>query len=404
MRESDIIIAGAGLSGLAAAAFIADAAPRMTISVIDLQGSPPAPDDAYCGQRVSALTPTSVARFESLGVWDHVSTAHAKPFSSMRVWDAATACGEGVSFNAAQLDKKTLGVIVDNIALRHHLYGHIAENDNVTFVAGAIQSVTADARSIRVMLDDGAMHDASLLIGADGRGSSVRKHCGLAIKAWSHDQVAVVTQLMPDISHEDCALQRFMPTGPLALLPLSGGRVSLVWSTTPVDANALLAMDDEAFSVAVTEASDEVLGTLRCLMPRVSFPLSSQYAKDPVSERAVLIGDAAHAIHPLAGQGINLGFSDAAALAKIIGDLGDGDPGDAPWLRRYRRRRTADNLGTLYGLDLLNRLFAREQGLLADTRRRGMRLFDSSLLAKRLAGGHAMGDALGIMASREGVS
>ena len=385
--NADVIVAGSGLAGLAAAALITDKAPHLSIVVIDPQGVPPAPDPQHFGQRVSALTSASIARFEALSVWSTLSAAHKQSFASMRVWDAGTACGEGVSFSAAQLGKDTLGFIVDNVALRRCLYEHLADHEGLSFVTASIDAVTTNDREVTVSLSDGTSRAASLLVGADGRGSSVRKLLGMPVKAWSHDQVAVVTQLMPDISHEDCALQRFLPTGPLALLPLANGLVSLVYSTSPSEAKRLMTMEDAAFADAVTIASDEILGRLRPVMPRVCFPLMSQYAKDPVSERVVLLGDAAHAIHPLAGQGINLGFSDAAALAHIIGEVGNGDPGDAPWLRRYRRRRSADNLGTLYGLDLLNRLFARSEGVIADVRRRGMRMFDRLRpMARR--GGH----------------
>jgi 2-octaprenylphenol hydroxylase len=188
-------------------------------------------------------------------------------------------------------------------------------------------------------------------------------------------------------------LQRFLPEGPLALLPLPDGRVSLVWSTSPDHAAELVAMEAEAFADAVTLASDGVLGALAATTPRVSFPLASHYVADPVTARTVLVGDAAHAVHPLAGQGANLGFDDAGCLAGIAADAvaAGADIGDPPLLRRYRRARKADNAGMVFGLDFVNRLFARDAGAFAELRRAGMRWFDTSALAKRLAAGHAMG-------------
>ncbi|MEO1320434.1 MAG: FAD-dependent monooxygenase, partial [Pseudomonadota bacterium] len=234
---------------------------------------------------------------------------------------------------------------------------------------------------------------ARLLIGAAGRESSVRALSGIASRRWSHDQLAVVAHLSSEHDHDDCALQRFLPDGPLALLPLADRRVSLVWSTTPDHARALVAMDAAAFDAAVTDASDGVLGALAATTPRVSFPLVSHYVDDPVAPRTLLVGDAAHAVHPLAGQGANLGFDDADCLATFVAQaVADGaDFGDPPVLRRYRRARKAENAGMVYGLDFINRLFARDRGRFADLRRAGMRWFDTSALAKQLAAGHAMG-------------
>ncbi|MEL7298083.1 MAG: FAD-dependent monooxygenase, partial [Pseudomonadota bacterium] len=296
------------------------------------------------------------------------------------------------------------GTITDNLMLRWQLYQSLSARRAVTFIDAAMTDCDANRERVIVQTDGAGAMAAKVLVGADGRNSVVRRHAGISIKTLDHQQLAIVTQLDTELAHYDTAFQRFLPEGPLALLPLSDGRVSLVWTTTPQRAETLLAMDDGAFGAAVTDASDRVLGNLSPSLKRVSFPLVSQFAPDPVATRTVLLGDAAHAIHPLAGQGINLGFSDAAVLADIAKDAHGADLGDAPWLRRYRRRRTADNVSTLYGLDLLNRLFAREQGAIADLRRRGMQWFDRAGPLKRLASGHAMGNPLGLLVARDGVS
>lgn len=403
-READIIIVGAGLTGLTAALTLKRDCPALSLVVIDRATQPPPADDDF-GLRVSALTPASVRLFESLGVWHDMADSHHRAFTSMRVWDAATACGEGIHFSAEGLAVDALGVITDNAMLRRCLYASLAELEGVSLIDASVDAVISAPDSLVVSTSTGERWKARLLIGADGRDSIVRRLTGMPVKGWSHQQRAVVANLDCELANQSCALQRFMPDGPLALLPLTGGSVSLVWTTTPAHADALLTLDDTAFNAAVTEASDHVLGALSLRSKRAAFPLISQFATDPVAARSVVIGDAAHAIHPLAGQGANLGFADAATIAEIIAEAfaAGADPGDAPWLRRYRRRRQGDNLLTLYGLDFLNRLFAREHGVLADLRRRGMRWFSANPLAKRLAGGHAMGSSLGILPPRGGI-
>ncbi|MEM7765764.1 MAG: FAD-dependent monooxygenase [Pseudomonadota bacterium] len=400
----DVIVTGSGLAGLAAAALLSAADESLTIAVIDPTVLPLEPDPVRAGQRVSALTPASVKRFDALGLWASMPQTHIAPFTAMRVWDAAVACGEGVCFSANEAGLSELGTITDNLMLRWQLYQYLLARPAVALIDAAMTDCNASREQVVVQTDGTDEIAAKLLVGADGRNSVVRRHAGIGIKTIDHQQIAVVTQLDTELAHYDTAFQRFLPEGPLALLPLSDGRVSLVWTTSPTRADEILAMDDKAFGAAVTDASDHVLGSLAPSLKRVSFPLISQFAPDPIATRTVLLGDAAHAIHPLAGQGINLGFSDAAVLADIAKDARGADLGDAPWLRRYRRRRIADNVSTLYGLDLLNRLFAREQGAVADLRRRGMRWFDRAGPLKRLASGHAMGNPLGLLIARDGVS
>lgn len=394
----DIVVTGSGLAGLTTVASILRAAPSLSIAIVDRGGLPHEPADDGPGLRVAAITPASEALFDRIGVWSELPETHAEPFVQMRVWDAATACGDGVAFDSEALGQTHLGHIVDNDMLRWKLFEHLRRQPGVRFVSAGIADALPGTARVTVALDDGAMLSAQLLIGADGRSSAVRDALSMPVKGWSHDQLAVVVHLHSELPHRGCALQRFLPEGPLALLPLPGKRVSLVWSTTPAMARELNGLSDEAFSDAVTEASDAVLGRLTPAGSRAAFPLVSQYAENPVAQRTVLVGDAAHAIHPLAGQGANLGFGDAQCIAAVIASAiaEGGDFGDAPYLRRFRRSRKADNLGMLYGLDFLNRLFAREHGLVANLRRAGMRWFSSSDTAKRLAASHAMGIATNV--------
>ncbi|MEO0345458.1 MAG: FAD-dependent monooxygenase [Pseudomonadota bacterium] len=391
--SADVLIAGSGLVGLAVAAALRQAAPRLSVILLDPAGPPGAADPEGPGLRVSAIAPASQALFERIGAWQRLPASHVAPFTSMRVWDAGTDAGDGVHFAGVDLGTPVLGAITDNNMLSQCLYERLADDARVSVLATRIEGITARDGDIAVRTATGDSVTGRLLIGADGRESGVRRLSGIATRRWSHDQLAVVAHLASEHDHDDCALQRFLPDGPLALLPLADRRVSLVWSTTPDHARSLLAMDDATFAMAVTEASDGVLGALTTTTPRVSFPLVSHYVDDPVAPRTVLVGDAAHAVHPLAGQGANLGFDDADCLATLVAQsVADGaDIGDPPVLRRYRRARKADNAGMVYGLDVINRLFARDRGRFADLRRAGMRWFDTSALAKQLAAGHAMG-------------
>ncbi|MEM9173581.1 MAG: FAD-dependent monooxygenase, partial [Pseudomonadota bacterium] len=344
--EVDVAIVGAGLSGLTLACALVHSAPRLRLAIIDKRTSAPEPLADMPDLRVSALTPGSIANFDTLGVWQHLPPTHVTPFRGMRVWDAGTDAGNGVAFSALDSGRSDLGAITDNAMLRWQLHQALCTERNIQWIDAGVTDLLTQRGSASLTLEHGQSIVCRLIVGADGRNSSVRRLAGLAVHGWSHEQQAVVCHLNAEMAHEGVALQRFLASGPLALLPLSEQRVSLVWSTSPTAAEQLLAMDDDAFADAVTEASDEVLGRLQPITGRAAFTLVSQYAEQVIGERVVLIGDAAHAIHPLAGQGANLGFSDAAALAASLqlALARREDVGDAPVLRRFRRARKADNV------------------------------------------------------------
>ncbi len=233
-----------------------------------------------------------------------------------------------------------------------------------------------------------------LLVGADGANSFVRGIAGIGVKSWPHAQKAFVTCLRPEFDHRNTAWQRFLSTGPIGLLPLPDGRISIVWSTTPELADEALSMSDLELSARLTEVTDGVLGKLTPSGPRGAFPLKSQHAVDYVQDGLVLIGDAAHTVHPLAGQGVNLGIADAKALANVIARaLGAGEnPGDLPWLRHYERAQRGANQTMLHFMNGLNKLFSNDSESLARLRGMGMYAFNMSGPIRE----HAVQVALGL--------
>ena len=232
----------------------------------------------------------------------------------------------------------------------------------------------------RLDVGHAGMLRADLVIGADGARSFVRESVGIAAREWPYGQSALVTHLEPELPHRDTAWQRFLQDGPLGMLPLADGRISVVWSTSEANAQQALAASDEELGEQLTGASDDVLGELTVAGPRAAFALSARHAEHYVMPGVALIGDAAHSIHPLAGQGANLGLQDAATLAAVINTaIAAGEyPGDRPVLRRYERARKGANATMMHFMTGLNRLFTTDSALVRELRTTGMQLFNNS--------------------------
>jgi 2-octaprenylphenol hydroxylase len=244
-----------------------------------------------------------------------------------------------------------------------------------------------------VTLSDGRRYSCALVVGADGGNSRTRELCGIGRAGWSYGQVAVVAHLRPERPHRETAFQRFLPDGPLALLPLRDGRVSLVWTTTPAEAESLQALEASEFSRRVTAASDRVLGAVELDSERAGLPLALWHSREYVRPRLALAGDAAHTIHPLAGQGVNLGFLDCATLAEVLGAVvaDGGDPFALRNLRRYERWRRSENALMLGLTDTINRVFGQKSVAVAGARRLGMALVANQPFARRALVQRALG-------------
>ena len=363
-----IVIVGAGMTGLTLAALLAGSrvAQRLDISVIDAGPEPETDADADIALRVSALANGSVELLESLGAWQRISDGCVSPFEAMRVWDEHDDADShtALRFDAAEFALPQLGFIVENHRVRRALLDGLQATDVRVEFGHKLERIP----------------DADLVVAADGARSFVRSEAGIATRDWPYRQTAIVTHLVPEQPHGRVARQRFLADGPLGMLPLADGRISVVWSVASEDAERLQQASDASLGEWLTEASDHVLGALTPAGPRGAFALRARHAEHYVQQGLALIGDAAHAIHPLAGQGANLGLQDAAVLADVIESaLESGEyPADKPILRRYERRRRGANMAMLHFMTGLNRLFATDSGVLKEVRSAGMHLFNRS--------------------------
>jgi 2-octaprenylphenol hydroxylase len=345
---------------------------------------------------VSSIAPGSIGILESVGAWQPIADARVCPFRSMKVWDASGHQDgpEALAFDSAEFAVPQLGFIVENLLIQNALLERLRDTDVEIRYDTKISAISRHGHRFDVDLDGGESRTPDLLIGADGARSFVRDCAGISARSWQHDQKAFVTVLETEKPHQHTAWQRFLDTGPIGMLPLSDGRISIVWSTTPDAAEGALAMSDSELSAKLTDVSGGVLGKLTPAGPRGAFPLVSRHAKDYVQDGLALVGDAAHSIHPLAGQGVNLGFADASGLAAVLGNaLDDGEnPGDLPVLRKYERARKGANRTMLHFMDLLNRLFSNDSRALSRLRGMGMFLFNKSGPIRE----HAVQTALGM--------
>ena len=389
-QSFDVVVAGGGMVGAA----FACAASGKGLSIALIEAREPVRDwpAGEVDLRVSALSRASQRLLSRLGVWERIAELGVSPYRQMRVWDAVG--GGRIHFDSADLGEPDLGHIVENRVIQLALWEWLEAAPDVSLICPAgIVDMERHAQGTRLLFNDGRRLHTRLLVGADGRDSLIRELAGIATEGWDYGQRAIVATIQPTDWHQETAWQRFLPTGPLALLPLADGRCSIVWSATDERAAQLLAMDDLAFAEELTQASESCLGRLTLDGLRAAVSLRLQHAKQYVLPGLALIGDAAHAIHPLAGQGVNLGFLDAAELAAAL-DLALAhrrEIGGLWALRHYERARRGDNQLMLGAMDALKRLFSNDQQPLAGLRSLGLSATDRLPLLKRLFMDRALG-------------
>jgi 2-octaprenylphenol hydroxylase len=311
----------------------------------------------------------------------------------MFVWDGGG--GGAIEFDADDIGVPFLGHIVENRVVQIALLERICADPAIDVISpAAAAGSTVEPEGVALRLEDGRALRTRLLVGADGRDSRVRAFAGIATRGWAYDQQALVATVATARHHEDTAWQRFLPGGPLAFLPLWDGRSSIVWSVPADQAEVLMAMDRSTFARELAVAIDGRFGEVIDVGPRSAFPLGLMTVDAYVAARIALVGDAAHTIHPLAGQGVNLGLLDAAALAEVVGAaVGRGrDPGGLPTLRRYERWRKGHNLAMAFAMDGFKRVFGMDWTPVRLARSLGLHLTDRSSVLKRLLMRQAMGD------------
>ena len=351
--QYDVIIAGGGMVGSTLACLLGNAGKRVAV----LEAHPPvdfSPSDPY-DLRVSAISRASQRALLEAGAWEGIVARRAASYEVMQVWDA-TGDGE-IRFDAADLGEPDLGHIVENRVVQLALLDAIRAHPSIDLLCpDKIAAFAADAQQITVTLASGKTVQAQLLVGADGAQSKVRDLAGIALETNDYGQKGLVCVVQTAAPHQATAWQRFMPTGPLAFLPLGDGSSSIVW-TLPADrADALLNLSASDFCRELAQALDFRLGDVTAVGERAAFSLRGRHAEPYIQARLALVGDAAHTIHPLAGQGVNLGIKDAVELANQIRQT-HGDIGSVKVLRAYERARRGDNVLTQKAMEGFRLLF-----------------------------------------------
>jgi ubiquinone biosynthesis UbiH/UbiF/VisC/COQ6 family hydroxylase len=401
--DCDILVVGGGLPGLLLARQLGLKSGAKPWRVIVLDGLPAPKPEAVppWGLRVFAIAPAVEAGLRAAGAWEQLPAGRVGYYRRMHVWQqASTADGAGsLDFDAADLGATHLGAIVEHDLLRAVLWELVGGTPGVETCTGelaAVPPVASDGHWL-LQLADGRRVTARLVVGADGGASQVRSLLGAEGPGWTYGQQAIVAHVASERPHAATAWQCFRTDGPVALLPLADGHSSIVWSVPDARADALLALPDEDFAAELTAATDGVLGALSLTTPRRAFPLAARHTPHYTGARFALVGDAAHQVHPLAGQGVNLGLHDALALAARLAEhrvtVPQADPGDRRVLRRYERERKGDNLATLATIDGLHRLFAASGATVARAAGLGLGLVDRAPVLKRWLARRAMGAA-----------
>ena len=398
LSHFDVVIAGGGMIGSAVALGLSHQGWQVALVESDtveslLQAPSPAENVGDFEPRVSAISLASQRLLSQLGVWSRVQAGRYCDYSGMTVWD-----GDGtgrVHFDAAELHATSLGTIVENRHIVRALFQALADS-SVTVFDGV--KVNRWHRDQGIELDDGRLVTADLVVGADGAHSRLRQWAGLATREWDYDHQAIVCTVQTANSHAFTAWQRFSPTGPLAFLPLANESgddtfCSIVWSQQTDEARRLMALNDDAFRLELERAIEHQLGDCQAVSRRFAFPLRQRHAKDYVAEGLALVGDAAHTIHPLAGQGANLGYGDVQVLLEELAKAHETglSAGEPLVLERYQRRRKGENLTMMAAMEGFKQLFARDELAVRWLRNAGMRWFDRLTPVKNRIAAEAMG-------------
>ena len=351
----DAVVVGGGVVGAACALSLAKLG--LDVALVEAR-EPPRWDAAQRDLRVYAFAPDNAALLDGLGTWKSVRDARVEPYRRMRVWDAAG--GGELDIDADALGRRELGWIVEHGLLVDRLWSALPAAGIEVLCPAKVESLAQDERSVRLGLDSGRSIEARIAIAADGGDSTLRALASIEVDAHDHAQRGVVAYVETALPHENTAWQRFLPGGPLAFLPCGDGLSSIVWSLPNDEATRVLALDDAAFGEELTAVFEARLGAVRVASKRVAFPLRRQLAASQCEGRVLLVGDAAHVVHPLAGQGVNLGLRDVAALRESVANaLSRKLAWDSPHrLQRWARQRKSENALAAHAFDAINRIYS----------------------------------------------
>ncbi len=369
----DILVVGGGLNGTTLA--LACARAGLTVTLVEPRPADLRADDRFDG-RSYALALASARLLMAVGLWPALRD-HAQPIEGIRVADGRP--GErpsalALAFDAAEIEDRPMGYMVEDRHLRRALLGAVAAEPRIVAVTARVEAQAVDDTGAEVRLSTGHAERARVIVGADGRGSGTAARAGIRTMGWSYGQTALVCALDHDRPHGGIARQVFLPAGPLAVLPLTGNRASIVWSETAATAARVQALDDADYLTVLRARLGNVLGEVRLAGDRYTYPLSLSLAQSFVAPRVALLGDAAHGVHPIAGQGLNAGLKDVAALAEVLAlaarrgeDIGRPDV-----LARYQRWRRFDATTLAIATDGFNRLFSNDNPVVRGLRDAGL--------------------------------
>ena len=365
--NTDILVIGGGITGSVAACALGQAG--FEVVSLDPAGSHLPTTDFE--PRVSSINLESEYLLQQCGIWQRLDSARLQSFDRIEVWDDGMA--ESLVFEAADAGLPHLGHIIENEHIRYFALESALEQPGVRLVPQGLETFHQSAEGIRAITSDGTEIQARLIVGSDGANSLVRRIAGIERDVFDYRQRAIVCQVYPEALHNACAHQKFLPTGPLAFLPLADGSCSIVWSLSEQVVDEYLALDDGEFCQLLAEEFEFRLGAVERCGPRFTFPLKRSHARRYVANNLALIGDACHTVHPLAGLGANQGLADVHELVSV---LEYPDP-DVNWhgehrLRRYERRRRSNNRLTLATMDFFHAGFSNDNALIKYLRQSGL--------------------------------